>query len=258
MIKYLQKLRRKKGFTMVELIVVIAILAIMATVILLNMDNRRTRVKAANAAAADFYVAVQSAFTRYMTYPGHLSPTFRDNPATPFMKYYKGANGNYPYDAATAASPTPITNDNYPSPAKLCIEVKVEKSKVVYVNCSMGLLGAPGGLLDTDTDDNSEFGRLLKMEIEKRIEYQNGYYYASISCTPEYNIANKIERMDTVVVDYTAFSYDKLSNGNMEDYTFSNDDNILLNGEICGTEAPSKDRAGNSIPRIGTGGTALQ
>lgn len=258
MIKYLQKLSRKKGFTLVELIVVIAILAIMSAVILLNIDNKSTRIKSANSAASDFYVAVQSAFTRYMTYPAPLSPTFRDNPdTTPFMRYYKGANGNYPYDMSSWGA-SPIANENYPSPTKLNIEVKVVKNKIEYVNCGLGTLYQPGGVIDKTTDDGSEFGRLLKLEIEKRIEYQNGYYYASISCTPEYDTANALKKMDTVIVDYTAFSYDKLKNDSSADYTFSGRDNVLLNGDVCGTAAPSRDKSGNNIPRIGTGGTVLR
>ncbi|MDE7398170.1 MAG: type II secretion system GspH family protein [Oscillospiraceae bacterium] len=256
MIKYLQGLKRKKGFTLVELIVVIAILAVMTTVILLNIDNRRTRIKTANTNASNFYVAIQSAFTRYMTYPGQLSPVFRDNPATPYMKYYKGANGNYPYDAATAGTPIPITNDNYPSPCTLCVEVKVEGNKVVYVNCENG--SVTNVVAKPDSDDGSEFGRLLKMEIEKRVEYQNGYYYAKISCNPKYNsMTNQIEKMDTVIVDYAAFSYDRLSGSDTSNYTFSSNDNILLNGEICGTAAPSTDRNGNSIAKIGVAETSL-
>lgn len=256
MIKYLQKMRRKKGFTLVELIVVIAILAVMATVILLNIDNRRTRLKTANTNATNFYVAVQSAFTRYMTYPGQLSPVFRDNPATPYIKYYNGANGNYPFDASSLGAGVPTTNDNYPSPCTLCIEVKVEGNKVVYVNCENGSI--TNVVSKNDSDDGSEFGRLLKMEIEKRVEYQNGYYYAKISCNPQYNaMTNQIEKMDTVIVDYTAFSYDRLGGSDTSDYTFSGDDNILLNGEICGTAAPSTDRNGNSIAKIGFGGTTL-
>ncbi len=258
MIKYLQKLNRKKGFTMVELIVVIAILAIMMLVILLNIDNKSSRIKSANSAASDFYAAVQSAFTRYMVYPAPLSPTFRDNPnTTPFMKYYKGANGNYPYDVAENTHPTPITNDNYPSPATLNIEVKVKDNKIEYVNCGMGTLYQPGGLLDKTTDDGSEFGRLLKLELEKRVEYQDGYYYASISSTPQYDSAKKIKKLDTVVVDYAAFSFDKLKNDSSADYTFSGRDNVLQNGDVCGTAAPSRDKSGNSIARIGTDGTKL-
>lgn len=255
MIKYLQKMKRKKGFTLVELIVVIAILAVMTTVILLNIDNRKTRVKTANTTASNFYVAVQSAFTRYMTYPGPLSPVFRENNTTPYMKYYKGANGNYPYDAAGANGINPLDNENYPSPCSLSIEVKVEKNKIVYVNCANGVIS--NVIAKSGSDDGSEFGRLLKMEIEKRIEYQNGYYYAKISCSPKYDATNKIEKMDTVIVDYAAFSYDKLGTGDINNYTFSSDDNILLNGEICGTAAPTTDRNGNDIARIGTAGTSL-
>lgn len=256
MIKYLQKMKRKKGFTLVELIVVIAILAVMATVILMNIDNKRTRIKTANSNASNFYVAVQSAFTRYMMFPGPLSPDFRENAATPYMKYYRGANGNYPFDAAELTAGVPITNDNYPSPCTLCIEVKVEKNKVAYVNCENGTI--TNVLAKSDSDDGSEFGRLLKMEIEKRIEYQNGYYYAKISCNPQYNgITNQIEKMDTVIVDYAAFSYYRLGGTDMSGYTFSGDDNVLLNGEICGTAAPSTDRSGNDIAKIGVGGTSL-
>ena len=254
MIKYLQTLKRKKGFSMVELIVVIAILGIMMAVILLNIDNVRTRVKSANSAASDFYVAVQSAFTRYMTYPGPLSPAFREDPATPYMKYYKGANGNFPYDAATATTPLPITNDNYPSPCTLCIEVRVKDGKVVYVNCANGII--KNVLANTGSDDGSEFGRLLKMEIEKRVDYQDGYYYAKISCTPQYDaITNKLTQMDVVTVNYAAYTTNPLKN-ETNSLTFSSRDYVLLNGEVCGVAAPATDNAGG-ITRIGTNGTSL-
>lgn len=253
MIKYIQTLKRKKGFTMVELIVVIAILGIMMTVILLNIDNQSNKIKKANSAASDFYVAVQSAFTRYMTYPGPLSPVFRENNTTPYMKYYRGANGNYPYNASGAGGANPLDNENYPSPCTLCIEMRVKNGQVVYVNCANGILA--NVLAKTGADDGSEFGRLLKMEIEKRVEYQDGYYYAKISCTPIYDMYNNISEMDVVMVKYAAYTTDPLKN-EANSLTFSGRDYVLLNGEVCGVAAPVTDNSGG-ITRIGTGGTSL-
>lgn len=255
MIKYLQRLKQKKGFSMVEMIVVITVMAVLMGVILLNIDNRSDRIKSANSAASDFYVAVQSAFTRYMTYPGPLSPVFRENPSgTPYIKYYRGANGNYPYDAAGAGGINPLDNDNYPAPCTLCLEVFVDRGKVAYVNCANGVI--TNVIAKSGSDDGSEFGRLLKMEIEKRVEYQDGYYYAKISCSPTYDaITNQISEMDVVTVRYAAYSKRPLQNTS-DGLHFSNKDYILLNGDVCGVAAPATNNSGRII-RIGTAGTGL-
>lgn len=257
MIQRIQQLRRKKGFTMVELIVAIAILGVLMAVIFANVDNTKSRIKDANSTATDFYTAVQSAFTRYMNYAGPLSPTFRDDPTTPYMKYYPGAGGNYPYDNGAGLGTPPIYNDNYPIPCTLTIEVHVKRGKVQYVNCETGVISRV--LAKSDSDDGSEFGRLLKLELEKRIEYKDGYYYAKVGCSPSYTDMPpyEITDLDPVTVKYAAYSQRRLKTG-PSDLTFSSRDYVLLNGNVCGVASPyHTDASSGAKFRYGESGTTL-
>lgn len=249
MIKYLQRLRRKKGFTLVELIVVIAILAVMTTVVLVNMDNVGKKIKSANSAASDFYVAIQSAFTRYMTYPGALSPTLAAE-ANPVMKYYPAAGGNYPRPMSSAIV---CTDDKYPSPCDLYLELEAYNGKIQYVNVARNFID----VLSLPESTSSEFARLLQMEIEKRIDFRNGFYYAHIKCKPEYNIINPVKPtlMDTVYVEYAAFAFERIDKSSANNYVFSDRDYVLLNGEPCGVCAPIPESA--LTKKMGFAGTNL-
>lgn len=244
MIKKLQKLKRKKGFSMIEAVVVIAVIGILMLVIISNIDNVGSRIKAANSAASNFYVAVQSTFTRYMTYPGWLSPALEEE-SNPMIMYYPAANGNYPRPASDAIV---CTDDKYPSPCDLYIELYANNGDVKFVNVDYTLTG----LLAQSESTTNEFARVLKQEIEKRIDYQNGYYYAHIKCKPTYDMMTptKPTSMDTVYVEYTAFAYRRLEAA----YTgFSGRDYQLLNGEPCGVCAPvSKNYTGMKVGFAGT------
>lgn len=64
MIRYLQRLRGKKGFTMVELIVVIAIIAVLTAFVMVGLNNRDSKIKSASSSAESFFAASQLALTR--------------------------------------------------------------------------------------------------------------------------------------------------------------------------------------------------
>ncbi|MCL1831368.1 MAG: prepilin-type N-terminal cleavage/methylation domain-containing protein [Oscillospiraceae bacterium] len=70
MLKYLHKARSKKGFTLVELVIVIAIIAIMSAVAIPNAIayNRRAEGRSSNSHATSFYFALQQTFLNVMDY----------------------------------------------------------------------------------------------------------------------------------------------------------------------------------------------
>lgn len=246
MIKYLQRLKRKKGFTLIEVIVVISVVAIMMGVIISNLDNVGNRIKSANSTATNFYVAIQSTFTRYMTFPGWLSPAL-ETESDPIMKYYPAGNGNYPRPASGSIV---CTNDKYPSPCDLYIELYADKGNVEFVNVGYTL----AEILSQSESTTNEFARVLQQEIEDRIDYQNGYYYAHIKCKPTYNpmAPSKPTAMDTVYVEYAAFTRYRLDASKTG---FGGRDYQLLSGEACGVCAPaSKNYSG---VRVGLAGTNL-
>jgi type IV pilus assembly protein PilA len=78
MLKYLQRSRNKKGFSLVELIVVISIIAIMSAVAIPNAIayNRRAEGRSQNAHATAFYFALQQTLLNLLEYD-HSPDEFR-------------------------------------------------------------------------------------------------------------------------------------------------------------------------------------
>lgn len=75
MIHTLQRLKAKRGFTMIELIVVVGIIAVMLATVLVGTNNRQNRISSANSAAKDFYSALQTEFTNFQMFDGPLTMT---------------------------------------------------------------------------------------------------------------------------------------------------------------------------------------
>lgn len=266
MIRFLQRQRAKRGFTIIELIVVIAIIAILMAVILPNITGERERINAANSAARDFYAAIQTTMSKYSTYDGQLSPAYSANNNLGVVRYYPLMGGNYPYDASYDHANT--DNDN-PAVASMYIMVHARNDRIqdvgVVTRAKANVSADPGiyTLLQRNAADRStEFGRLLTREINDRLVFKDGWYYARVDFNytiSAFGVAENI-KLHTVKVAYTAYSRYELSkaSGSYTSFvdsalTFGNDYK-LNTGEICGTCAVW-DSTSNT--RIGMAGTRL-
>lgn len=260
MLRYLQKSKAKKGFTIIELIVVIAILAVLMAVILPVMTSERSRIEEARTTAADFYAAVQTAMTKFSLYDGSLSPKYSNDPEIGIVKYYPKMRGNYPYDKNATA-----TDNDYQKDATsvyIMVEAKNDVIKTVAVvsRAASRKSTDPGmfALLQRNAADrNTEFGRLFKAEIDDLVNFRDGFYYARV------DFAGADENTtDTVRVAYAAYLRKQLpvatgtGAGAATSYENKNlyfGSNFRLNcDEICGTCAPFNSTSKNYVGLAGT------
>lgn len=243
MIERLQRLKAKKGFTIIELVVVIAIMGVLMAIVFPMLSNKKARKDEANSAARDFYAAVQSAMTKYSMYEGALSPQFQLNPKLGDMYYYEKLGGNYPYQKGTEPGDIPYT-------ASMYIEFATKNGAIteVYTYVATGTdAGYANGqglyeLCKRSADcKDTEFGRLLKEAIEDRINYQDGFYYAKVNYKQVLTgtIPAKMEA-ETVKVQYTAYGRTRLPDAGGSFTAFQNDnmyfgdDYVLNSGEVMG------------------------
>lgn len=167
MIRYLQRLKAKKGFTMVELVIVIGIIAVLAAVILSNSGTENKKIQAANNAAQDFYSTVQYSFTKYMKYEADLSIAIAEenkgktNDSDKIMMYYPLLNGNYPTNRLTF------------------VKMFVNRNQIQYVQT----FKTPKDMInETSTSCKSKFDELLKNDFDTVMESNvDGYYYALVT-----------------------------------------------------------------------------
>lgn len=244
MVRFLQRLKSRKGFTIIELIVVIVIIAVLAAVILPFLNNERSRIQEARSTAKDFYAAVQTVMSKYSLYDGKLSATYSKNEDLGLMRHYASMGGNYPYDKGAG-----ITDHQYPAATSMYIMVYAKNSRIntvgVVTRAHSRNTTDPGlyQLLKREsTDRNTEFGRLFTGELEKKLSFRDGYYYARVDFVPP---ADKNEiNSQTVKVAYTAYVRKELpvASGSASTYTTNNlyfgKDYKLTCDEICGTCAP--------------------
>lgn len=245
MIHTLQKLKAKRGFTIIELVVVLAIIAIMVSAVLVGSNNRGRRIISANSAASDFYAAMQTQFIDFQMFDGPLTLTLnkrysehntdvsvflRDNAQYAGMKYYPTAGGNYPYafqDGETHLEGTP-------KEAEIYFEFKVTNGniEVLWADTMSALIGS-------GAPANSELSAVMKQNMQDRLEYSDGYYYAKVSYTPPEPSAPgaKLSKYDyrtnSIKVDWTAYTKKEIRLDNSNTYTFKMQ-NVLASGQICG------------------------
>lgn len=159
MIKHLHRLKGRKGFTLVELVVVIGIAAVLMAVILVGSLNGNTEdVLSANSNAESFFTASQLALTRAQL--TERSIVDYESADTKFIEYKNGAN---------------TLNDKY-----LFIEAKFDpKSGIVGVHIDNYL----DRLMDTTKHpaDFSDMTALEKYIMTNLGEYMadsfDGYFY---------------------------------------------------------------------------------
>ncbi len=262
MIKRLQSAHNKKGFTIIELIIVIAILAILASVILPNLNNRRERINEARSAARDFYNSAQTCFTKYAMYEAPLNISYKtdtDLAKSQYIWFYSAVGGNYPRDIDSAgADVSAPAADAKPVSVKLYIEAVVVNGEIVKTF----MANDQEKFFKKATGVDTDFGKMFADDIETRTDLHDGFYYIGVSYDPIVmdEADHSKDEPGMVRVDCVAYMRRELPamTGTLSNYQsstlFFGKDFELATGEICGTFG-TWDSANSSM--MGFEGTTL-
>lgn len=159
MIKYLNRMKSKKGFSLVELVVVIAIIGVLIMVLLVNMIGGNTdKVLSANANAEVFFSACQLTFTRAQLTERSLVD-YADSD-TKFIEYKNGAN---------------TTDGKY-----LFVEAKFAQNGIVGLHIA-NRFNDLMSRADTNGTDMTALEQYLSTNINEYLsESYDGYFYALV------------------------------------------------------------------------------
>lgn len=259
MIKRLQRLKAKRGFTLIELIVVIAVLGVLIGTLLFGTDGKREKIAEANTTASDFYSTLQAEFTNFQMFDGPLTITLQKaykedkaigaNGKLGGVKYYPAVGGNYPYSGGKLAGDTFDTAK--PLAAELYVEFQTLGSTLRRVNYASDI----DTLLEMTGDGNkdAQICMVLQQEMKERMHYRDGYYYAKISYTPPGLSPSGLTKADyrdvSVKVDWVAFCNKEITD-NTDTSSFKQQ-NILNSGTVCGVHTTA------AYPDLGTTGTSI-
>lgn len=250
MIKRLQKLKARRGFTMIELIVVVAIIAVMSATVIVGLSTSKSKIEEANTAASDFYNAIQAEFTNFQMFDGPLTMTLNKaysnisligkNSDNGGIKYYPAVGGNYPFAGKIDSGETHASGK--PKNAAVYIEICARGGMLRHVNYAndiKALLTMKGAVGSGNT--GAQLCQVLANEMKDRLEYRDGYYYARISYdAPDYYVGSSEYdyRNVSVKVNWAAFSKDELTEDE-DSYTFGKQ-NIALDGHVVGVHADAE------------------
>ncbi len=262
MIKRLQLLKSKRGFTVLELIVVVAIIAVMVASTLVSATNKRDKIKEANSAAQDFYMTLQSEVVQMQMFDGPLTMTLANaysnhwsssttnnvkNAVHGGIKYYPSVGGNYPYNGF-------VSGDNHmtetPKEASLYVEFRVIGGVLKHVDYANELDVLLARL--NHTTGGSEIGAVFMEEMKNKMEYKDGFYYAKISYVPPTQTDASVPltagdfSSKPVEVEWTSYCKKEVTT-NASTNTFKTQ-GVLENGQPCGVFA----HVGNSLGSAGT------
>lgn len=164
MIQYLQRMRNKKGFTIIELIVVMAIMAVLIAVIATNMIGGNTdKQLAANTNAKAFFTATQLTMTRAQL--TERSIVTYDSGDTHYIDYVNGVN---------VIKGTVGRTKNY-----LFIEAKFSQNGIVGIH----IADTFDRLMNRDEPDGTmtKLESYISQNIDKYLaESYDGYFYALV------------------------------------------------------------------------------
>ncbi len=241
MIRYLHKLKNKKGFTMAELIIVIAIIAILSAMVFPMFSNDDARRTAVNTYASDFYSSLQYCMTRYQKTDYHINTEMAAE-----AEIYKADPTKNPviiYDANAGQNvlimPTGVTSYN------LYIEAYYDKGlKYVKVGNSLESL-----LMDTATTSDIAFERQLEKDLDEIInDADNGYYYAVVNFDTSKYSNFKVLSAHFCEEKLPAYTGDTSYRDNL----MFIDNSELQCGIICGSCSTDQNSAGNYIGNLGS------
>lgn len=300
MIQRLHRLKSKRGYTIMEMVIVIAIIAIMTGTITANTSSRLNRIREANSTAQDFYTTIQTEFTRFQMFDGPLTMSLSKKYANPYecigsanrkfggLMWYPRAGGNYPMlDNSAQMQQSGVRSDALfwrnsalPIPAGITIEVHVVNNKILSVDwdyTTAGLFGKQPdetGLTDPAEINaaRSELSAVLQLELDRKMDYKDGYYYARVTYTndevtnptkanwaPE-NASSASIRASAVTVAWAAYCRRQFNSTDANTYTFrksytSNAGEIV--GVVGGRAATGSylGDTGSSFLAVGSDGT---
>ena len=257
MIRYLHRSRGKKGFTMAELIIVIAIMAVLMAMILPMFSSDDAEKQAAETYASDFYAAMQYNMTRYQLTEYHLTTQLQalaeqydDDPssAVPIIYFDKAVGGNIFLRCSN------ISDDDYKS-VYLYFEVAYDNG-IRYVKVAESLDGLVSDTSTTTSDH--PFEQLLEKDLKDVMNAADkGHYYAVVRC--DYNREKK-EGYANLTVMSAHYCEDALPAKGAGNYKTDNliftDFSELKCGLICGTcSSDDCDPLSTSTKYVGTIGS---
>lgn len=260
MIKLLQKMRSRRGFTIAELIIVIMVIAILAVMILPTLDSKKATIEGYISASQDMYIAMQSVFTKYSLTEAPLSLGLKAE-STPtdgsYIHFFKKVGGNYPCKAGGTSFP------DMPETCDLFIEVTAKGGVIgdVYVGNSFKDLLARG-----DNVKDTALGELLKNDIDAKVDLHDGYYYVKVSYEAVAPVlpATTTDEINTVKVNFAAFSEKQFPtySGDWGDYVnqnlqFSYNKSYTTARLIVGVFGPLTTNGAGETHPLGGRGTVL-